>query len=46
MVKNPNASAEMQVQFLDWKDSMEKGMTTHLSNLAGRIPWTEGRSGL
>ena len=25
----------------DQKDSLEEGMTTHSSNLAWRIPWTE-----
>ena len=32
---------EMQVQFLDWEDPLEKGMATHSSFLAWRIPWTE-----
>ena len=31
----------MQVQFLDWEDPLEKGMATHSSFLAWRIPWTE-----
>ena len=26
---------------LDWEDSLEKGMATHSSTLAWRIPWTE-----
>ena len=26
---------------LDWKDPLEKGMATHSSILAWRIPWTE-----
>ena len=29
------------VQSLDWKDSLEKGMATHSSVLAWKIPWTE-----
>ena len=29
---------ETQVQSLDWKDPLEKGMTTHSSILAWRIP--------
>ena len=28
---------EMQVQFLDWEDPLEKGMATHSSILAWRI---------
>ena len=27
--------------FLGWKDPLEKGMATHCSILAWRIPWTE-----
>ena len=29
-----------------WKDSLEKGMATHSSNLTWRIPWTEEPGGL
>ena len=29
------------VQSLDWEDPLEKGMATHSSILAWRIPWTE-----
>ena len=29
------------VQSLDQDDSLEEGMATHSSILAGRIPWTE-----
>ena len=32
---------EMQVQSLGWEDPLEKGMATHSSILAWRIPWTE-----
>ena len=32
---------EMQVLSLCWKDPVEKGMTTHSSILAWRIPWSE-----
>ena len=32
---------EMQVLFLGWEDPLEKGMSTHSSILAWRIPWTE-----
>ena len=49
VVKNPPASAgdiEMQVQFMDQKDSLEEDMATHSSILAWRIPWTEEPSRL
>ena len=32
---------EIWVQFLGQEDPLEKGMTTHPSILAWRIPWTE-----
>ena len=32
---------ETQVQSLGWEDPLEKGMATHSSILAWRIPWTE-----
>ena len=41
MVKNPPAVQETQVQFLSLEDPVEKGMATHSSILAWRIPWTE-----
>ena len=41
MVKNPPAMQETWVQFLDQEDPLEKGMATHSSILAWRIPWTE-----
>ena len=41
MVKNLPALQETQVQFLAWKGPLEKGMATHSSFLAWRIPWTE-----
>ena len=40
-VKNPSANAGNPVLSLDWKDPLEKGMATHSSILAWRIPWTE-----
>ena len=46
MVKNPPAMQETQVQFLDQEDPLEKGMATHSSILAWRIPRTEKPSGL
>ena len=33
---------ETQVQSLGWKDPLEKGMSTHSSILAWKIPWTGG----
>ena len=32
---------EIPVQFLAWEDPLEKGMATHSSILAWRIPWTD-----
>ena len=46
MVKNLPAVQETQVQFLDQEDPLEKGMGTHSSILAWRIPWTEEPGGL
>ena len=40
-VKNLPAMQETQVQSLSWEDPLEKGLATHSSILAGRIPWTE-----
>ena len=37
---------ETQVQLLGQEDPLEKGMATHSSILAWRIPWTEGPGGL
>jgi len=37
---------ETQVQFLGWRDALEKEMTTHFSILAWKIPWTEEIGGL
>ena len=54
-VKNPPSMQEKQVQFLDQKDSLEKGMATHSSILAGEFhgqrslvgysPWGHKESG-
>ena len=41
MVKNLPAMQETQVQSLDLEDPLEKGIATHSSILAWRIPWTE-----
>ena len=37
---------ETWVQPLGWEDPLEKGMATHSSILAWRIPWTEELGGL
>ena len=37
---------ETRVQSLGWEDPLEKGMTTHSSILAWRIPWMEELLGL
>ena len=39
MVKNLPSMQETWVRSLNWEDPMEKGMTTHPSFLAWRIPW-------
>ena len=45
-VKNLPAMQETQVQSLDQEDPLAKGMATHSSILAWRIPWTEEPGGL
>ena len=40
-VKNSAAMQETQIQSLGWEDPLQKGMATHSSILAWRIPWTE-----
>ena len=40
-VKNLPAMQEPWVRSLGWEDPMEKGMATHFSILAWRIPWAE-----
>ena len=46
IVKNLPALWETQVQSLGQEDPLDKGMTTHSSILAGKIPWTEKPGGL
>ena len=46
MVKNLPAMQETHVPSLDWEDPLEKGMATHSSILAWRIPRTEQPGGL
>ena len=40
LVKNSPAMWESCVRSLGWEDPLEKGMATHSSILAWRIPWT------
>ena len=40
-VKNPATMQGTQVQSLGQEDPLEKGMATHSSMLAWKIPWTE-----
>ena len=46
MVTNPPSVQETQVRSLGQEDALEKGMATHSSILAWRIPWTEEPGGL
>ena len=46
MVKNLPAMQETWIQSLGHEDSLEKGMVTHSSILAWKIPWTEEPGGL
>ena len=41
MVKNLPAMQVTWVQFLGQEDTLEKGMATHSSIIAWRMPWTE-----
>ena len=41
MVKNLPAMQQTEVRSLGQEDPLEKGMATHSSILAWRIPWTE-----
>ena len=45
-VNNLPATQETQIQSLGWEDPLEKGLATHSSILAWRIPWTEEPGGL
>ena len=45
MVKNLPVMQETQVRFLGQEDPLEKGMATHSSTLAWRIPWTKEPAG-
>ena len=45
-LQNLSAMKDTWVQSLGWEDPLEKGMVTHSSILAWRIPWTEEPGGL
>ena len=46
IAKNPPAMQETQIPSLGQEVPLEKGMATHSSILARRIPWTEEPGGL
>ena len=46
VVNNLRAIQESRDLSLGWKDLLEKGMVTHCSILAWRIPWTGESDGL
>ena len=46
VVKNLPATQETWLQFVGGENPLEKGMDTHSSILAWRIPWTEEPGGL
>ena len=45
-VKRPPAMQETQVRSLGQEDPLEKGVATHSSTLAWKIPWMENPCGL
>ena len=45
MVKRLSTMQETRVRFLGREDPLEKGVATHSSILAWRIPWTEEPGG-
>ena len=46
IIKNLLAMQKTRVQYLGWEDLLEKGMASHSSFLAWRIPWAEEPVGL
>ena len=46
LVRNLYTMQETRVQSLGRENPLEKGMATHFSILAWRIPWTEEPGGL
>ena len=45
-MKNLLAMQGTRVQYLHWKDPLEKEMAIHSNILAWKIPWTEEPGGL
>ena len=45
-VRNLPAMWKTQIRSLGWEDPLEKGLATHSSILACRVPWTEEPGGL
>ena len=45
-VKSLPTKQETLVRTLGWEDPLEKGMATHSSTLAWKIPWMEKRGRL
>ena len=45
-LKNLPAMQETQVQFLGGEEPLDKGMATHSSILAWRLPWKKEPGGL
>ena len=45
-IKNLPAVQETRVRSLAWEDPLDKGMATHHSIVAWRIPWIEEAGGL
>ena len=45
-LQNLSAMKDTWLQSLGWEDPLEKGMVTHSSILAWRIPWIEEPGGL
>ena len=45
MLKNPPAMQESMVRSLGWEEPLEKGVATHSSILAWKIPWSEKPDG-
>ena len=46
VTSNVRAQLETRVKSLGWEDPLRKGMATHSSVRAWRIPWTEEPGGL
>ena len=46
MVKNLAVMQETRVLSSGWEDPLDKGMATHSTTLAWRIPWTKEPGGV